>query len=188
VLLIADEIQTGLGRTGRLLACEHDGVKPDGLVLGKALGGGVLPVSMFLARRDVMDVFGPGDHGSTFGGNPLAAAVGLEALNVMVDEDLVAQSAEKGAWLLAELRRIRSPLIREVRGRGLFLGIDIEPGRARAREVCERLMARGLLSKETHETVVRLAPPLGIGTELLQWAVVQVREVLAEMEQLAEAS
>jgi len=188
VLLIADEIQTGLGRTGRLLACEYDGVKPDGLVLGKALGGGVLPVSMFLARRDVMDVFGPGDHGSTFGGNPLAAAVGLEALNVMVDEDLVAQSAEKGAWLLAELRRIRSPLIREVRGRGLFLGIDIEPGRARAREVCERLMARGLLSKETHETVVRLAPPLGIGTELLQWAVVQVREVLAEMEQLAEAS
>ena len=188
VLLIADEIQTGLGRTGRLLACEHDGVKPDGLVLGKALGGGVLPVSMFLARRDVMDVFGPGDHGSTFGGNPLAAAVGLEALNVMVDEDLVAQSAEKGAWLLAELRRIRSPLIREVRGRGLFLGIDIEPGRGRAREVCERLMARGLLSKETHETVVRLAPPLGIGTELLQWAVVQVREVLAEMEQLAEAS
>jgi ornithine--oxo-acid transaminase len=188
VLLIADEIQTGLGRTGRLLACEHDGVKPDGLVLGKALGGGVLPVSMFLARRDVMDVFGPGDHGSTFGGNPLAAAVGLEALNVMVDEDLVAQSAEKGAWLLAELRRIRSPLIREVRGRGLFVGIDIEPGRARAREVCERLMARGLLSKETHETVVRLAPPLGIGTELLQWAVVQVREVLAEMEQLAEAS
>ena len=188
VLLIADEIQTGLGRTGRLLACEYDGVKPDGLVLGKALGGGVLPVSMFLARRDVMDVFGPGDHGSTFGGNPLAAAVGLEALNVMVDEDLVAQSAEKGAWLLAELRRIRSPLIREVRGRGLFLGIDIEPGRGRAREVCERLMARGLLSKETHETVVRLAPPLGIGTELLQWAVVQVREVLAEMEQLAEAS
>jgi len=188
VLLIADEIQTGLGRTGRLLECEHDGVKPDGLVLGKALGGGVLPVSMFLARRDVMDVFGPGDHGSTFGGNPLAAAVGLEALNVMVDEDLVAQSAEKGAWLLAELGRIRSPLIREVRGRGLFLGIDIEPGRARAREVCERLMARGLLSKETHETVVRLAPPLGIGTELLQWAVVQVREVLAEMEQLAEAS
>lgn len=188
VLLIADEIQTGLGRTGRLLACEHDCVKPDGLVLGKALGGGVLPVSMFLARRDVMDVFGPGDHGSTFGGNPLAAAVGLEALNVMVDEDLVTQSAEKGAWLLAELRRIRSPLIREVRGRGLFVGIDIEPQRARAREVCERLMARGLLSKETHETVVRLAPPLGIGTELLQWAVVQVREVLAEMEQLAEAS
>lgn len=188
VLLIADEIQTGLGRTGRLLACEHDGVKPDGLVLGKALGGGVLPVSMFLARRDVMDVFGPGDHGSTFGGNPLAAAVGLEALNVMVDEDLVTQSAEKGAWLLAELRRIRSPLIREVRGRGLFVGIDIEPQRARAREVCERLMARGLLSKETHETVVRLAPPLGIGMELLQWAVVQVREVLTEMEQLAEAS
>src|SRR5690606_6169041 len=150
VMLIADEIQTGLGRTGRLLACEHDGVGPDGLVLGRALGGGVLPVSMFLARRELMDVFRPGGHGSTFGGNPLAAAVGLEALQVLEDEGLVAQSAAKGAWLLGELEKIDSPLIREVRGRGLFIGIEIDPAWARARTVVEHLMARGVLSKETH--------------------------------------
>ena len=180
VMLIADEVQTGLGRTGKLLACEHEGVKPDGLVLGKARGGGILPVSMFLARRAVMDVFTPGDHGSTFGGNPLAAAVGLEALEVLEDEDLAGQSAAKGAWLLEELKRIDSPLVREVRGRGLFIGIDIDPARARARAIVEKLMARGLLSKETHETVVRLAPPLAIPMELLEWAVAQLRAVLTE--------
>jgi ornithine--oxo-acid transaminase len=183
VLLIADEIQTGLGRTGKLLACEHEDVKPDGLVLGKALGGGVLPVSMFLARREVMSVFRPGDHGSTFGGNPLAAAVGLEALRVLEDEDLVAQSAAKGAWLLAGLRDIDSPLVREVRGRGLFIGLEIDPAKARARAVVERLMARGLLSKETHATVVRLAPPLAIPQSLLEWSLAQIREVLEEMEE-----
>jgi len=181
VMLIADEIQTGLGRTGKLLACEHEGVKPDGLVLGKALGGGILPVSMFLARRELMDVFRPGDHGSTFGGNPLAAAVGLEALKVLEDEELVAASASKGAWLLQELRKIDSTLVREVRGRGLFIGIEIDPARARARAVVEKLMERGLLSKETHATVVRLAPPLAIPLELLEWALEQIREVLAEM-------
>jgi len=185
VLLIADEIQTGLGRTGKLLACEHEGVKPDGLVLGKALGGGVLPVSMFLARREVMSVFQPGDHGSTFGGNPLAAAVGLEALRVLEDEDLVAQSAAKGAWLLAGLREIDSPLVKEVRGRGLFIGLEIDPAKARARAVVERLMARGLLSKETHQTVVRLAPPLAIPQSLLEWSLAQIREVLVEMAALA---
>jgi len=188
VLLIADEVQTGLGRTGKLLACEHDGVKPDGLILGKALGGGVLPVSMFLARREVMSVFKPGDHGSTFGGNPLAAAVGLEALNVLIDENLIEESASKGDWLLSELRRIDSPLIREVRGRGLFIGIEIDPRLASAREICEHLMARGLLSKETHEVVVRLAPPLGIDRELLAWAVTQIREVLEDLEKMRRAS
>ncbi|MFU8821522.1 MAG: ornithine--oxo-acid transaminase [Gammaproteobacteria bacterium] len=187
VMLLADEIQTGLGRTGKLLACEHEGVKPDGLVLGKALGGGILPVSMFLARRELMDVFRPGDHGSTFGGNPLAAAVGLEALRVLEDEDLVGQSATKGAWLLGELRKIRSPLIKEVRGRGLFIGMEIDPSRARARAVVERLMARGLLSKETHETVVRLAPPLAIPQALLEWALEQIHAVLAEMDTPAHA-
>jgi ornithine--oxo-acid transaminase len=187
VMLIADEIQTGLGRTGKLLACEHEGVKPDGLVLGKALGGGILPVSMFLARRELMDVFRPGDHGSTFGGNPLAAAVGLEALRVLEDEDLVGQSATKGAWLLGELRKIRSPLVKEVRGRGLFIGMEIDPARARARAVVERLMARGLLSKETHETVVRLAPPLAIPQALLEWALEQIHAVLAEMDAPAHA-
>jgi ornithine--oxo-acid transaminase len=188
VLLIADEVQTGLGRTGRLLACEHEGVRPDGLILGKALGGGVLPVSLFLARREVMEVFQPGDHGSTFGGNPLAAAVGLEALNLLTEEGLVEQSAEKGEWLLSRLREIRSPLIREVRGRGLFIGIEIDPELASAREICLRLMARGLLSKETHAVVVRLAPPLAIDRELLAWAVDQIREVLEELENVRKAS
>ncbi len=188
VLFIADEIQTGLGRTGRLLACEHECVRPDGLILGKALGGGVLPVSMFLARRDVMQVFTPGDHGSTFGGNPLAAAVGLEALNILVEEDLPARSAEMGAYLKAQLDDIESPLIREVRGRGLFIGIEIDPARGSARAVCESLMKRGLLSKETHETVVRLAPPLIIGKAEIDWAVREIRAVLAELNAMQLAS
>jgi ornithine--oxo-acid transaminase len=188
VLLICDEVQTGLGRTGRFLASEHDGVKPDGLILGKALGGGILPVSAFLARHEVMDVFTPGDHGSTFGGNPLASVVALEALDIIVDENLVARSAENGAWLIDQLHSINSPLIREVRGRGLFIGIDVDPDRASARDICERLMARGLLSKETHETVVRFAPPLIIERDLLQWSVEQIREVFTELESLARAS
>ncbi|MGI9200692.1 MAG: ornithine--oxo-acid transaminase, partial [Woeseiaceae bacterium] len=188
VLLIADEIQTGLGRTGKLLACEHEGVQPDGLILGKALGGGILPVSMFLARRDVMQVFSPGDHGSTFGGNPLAAAVGLEALNILVEDKLAEHSAEMGAYLLAELAAIDSPMIKELRGRGLFIGIEIEPSMATAREICEALMERGLLSKETHETVVRLAPPLVISKAEIDWAVTQIREVLQEIESVRLAS
>ncbi|MBA3564442.1 MAG: ornithine--oxo-acid transaminase [Gammaproteobacteria bacterium] len=186
VLLICDEIQTGLGRTGKLLAAEHDSVKPDGLVLGKALGGGLLPVSLFLARREVMDVFEPGNHGSTFGGNPLAAAVGLEALNVIVDERLVERSAESGRYFMTALQRLDSPLIVEVRGKGLFIGIEIDPARASARTVCERLMDRGLLSKETHKTVVRLAPPLAIGREQLDWAIEQIRATLAELEEPRE--
>ena len=188
VLLIADEIQTGLGRTGKLLACEHEGVKPDGLILGKALGGGLLPVSAFLTRRDVMAVFTPGDHGSTFGGNPLAAAVGLEALNVMVEEKLADRSAELGAHLLERLAALKSPFIKGLRGKGLFVGIEIEPRRARAREVCERLMAHGVLSKETHATVVRLAPPLVVTREQLDWAVERIGQVLAEMGELKAAS
>lgn len=188
VLMIDDEVQTGLGRTGYVLAIEHDGVKPDGVILGKALGGGVLPVSMFLARREVMDVFHPGDHGSTFGGNPLAAAVGLAALDLLVEERLAERSAESGAWLLGELGKIKSPFIKELRGRGLFIGVEIDPQLATAREVCLRLMERGLLSKETHDTVVRLAPPLAIDRESLEWAVQQIREVLEEMEQIRRAS
>lgn len=188
VLLIADEIQTGLGRTGKLLACDHENVKPDGLILGKALGGGILPVSMFLARRDVMDVFTPGDHGSTFGGNPLAAAVGLEALDILVDEGLAARSAAMGAHLLSALRTIDSPLISEVRGRGLFIGIEIDPAQGSARDICLALMDRGVLSKETHETVVRLAPPLIISKAEIDWAVQQIREVVAEIDRLRMAS
>ncbi|HET7922616.1 MAG TPA: ornithine--oxo-acid transaminase [Gammaproteobacteria bacterium] len=181
VLLICDEIQTGLGRTGKLLACEHETVKPDGLILGKALGGGLLPVSMFLARREVMDVFAPGDHGSTFGGNPLAAAVGLEALNVLVEDKLAERSAELGAYLLDKLHTLKSPLIRDLRGKGLFIGVEIDPAQARARDVCEHLMPHGILSKETHDTVVRLAPPLVITREQIDRAVERIALVLKEM-------
>ena len=188
VLLIADEIQTGLGRTGKLLACQHEGVQPDGLILGKALGGGILPVSMFLAREEVMNVFTPGDHGSTFGGNPLGAAVGLEALNILVEEKLADRSAEMGTYLLQQLRGITSPLVSEIRGRGLFIGVEIDPSRASARSVVEALMERGLLSKETHETVVRLAPPLVIDRAQIDWAVQQIRAALDEADKLRLAS
>lgn len=188
VLLIADEIQTGLGRTGKLLACEHDGVKPDGLILGKALGGGILPVSLFLARREVMSVFTPGDHGSTFGGNPLAAAVGLEALNILVEDDLSACSASMGDYMLKKLRKLDSPMIKDVRGLGLFIGVEIDPALSTARDVCERLMQRGILSKETHDTVVRLAPPLTISRSEIDWALDQIDAVLAEMDRLRLAS
>ena len=188
VLLIADEIQTGLGRTGKLLACEHDGVKPDGLILGKALGGGIVPVSLFLARREVMSVFTPGDHGSTFGGNPLAAAVGLEALNILVEDDLSACSASMGDYMLKKLRKLDSPMIKDVRGLGLFIGVEIDPALSTARDVCETLMHRGILSKETHDTVVRLAPPLTISRSEIDWALDQIDAVLAEMDRLRLAS
>jgi ornithine--oxo-acid transaminase len=188
VLLIADEVQTGLGRTGKLLACEHEDVRPDGLILGKALGGGIFPVSMFLARSGVMDVFKPGDHGSTFGGNPLGAAIGLEALDILVEEQLSERSAELGEYLISALQKIDSPLIKDIRGRGLFVGVEIESSLASAREVCEALMARGLLSKETHDTVVRLAPPLVIGKAELDWAVTRFSDVLEEMDRVRLAS
>lgn len=188
VLLIADEIQCGLGRSGRMLACDHEDVKPDGLILGKALGGGVMPVSMFLARKDVMDIFVPGTHGSTFGGNPLAAAVGTAALNILVEDQLADRSRDMGDYMLAELNKIDSGLIQDIRGAGLFIGVEIDPAKGTAREVCERLMDRGLLSKETHETVVRLAPPLIITREQIDWAITQIREVLQEMDEVRLAS
>jgi len=182
VLLILDEVQSGLGRTGAWFAFEHEGVRPDGLILGKALGGGMLAVSAFVARREVMDVFTPGSHGSTFGGNPLAAAVGLEALRVIEDEDLVQNSRVLGAYMLERLRAIRSPLLKAVRGRGLWAGAEIDPHFASARTVCERLLAKGVLSKETHETVVRLAPPLVIDRADLDWALDRFEEVIGELE------
>lgn len=185
VLLIADEVQTGLGRTGYLLACEHENVRPDGVILGKALGGGLLPVSAFLADERVMQVFTPGDHGSTFGGNALAAAIGLEALDLLIDDDLLAHSAELGRWLLAQLNELaaRHPLIRAVRGRGLFAGIEIsrlDPLRADAHRLAEALAARGVLTKDTHGTVLRLAPPLIITQDELAWGLARIDEVLAE--------
>ena len=181
VLLILDEIQTGLGRTGKLFAFQHEGIVPDGLILGKALGGDMLPVSAFVARKEVMDMFNPGSHGSTFGGNPLAAAVGLEALKSLEEENLTHRSAELGAHLLRELKSINSPLIADVRGSGLWVGLEIDPKKGSARKVCERLMEKGVLSKETHEVVIRFAPPLVITREEIDWAVAQVRDVLAEM-------
>lgn len=188
VLLIADEVQCGLGRTGKMLACDHEGVVPDGLILGKALGGGILAVSMFLAKKEVMDIFVPGTHGSTFGGNPLAAAVGIEALKILVEDNLPERSMEMGNYLIAELEKLDSPLISSIRGKGLFIGVEIDPAVGSAREICERLMDRGLLSKETHETVVRLAPPLVILREQIDWAVQQIREVLQVMDEVRLAS
>ena len=181
VLLILDEVQSGLGRTGAWFASEHEGVRPDGLVVGKALGGGVLPVSAFLGTREVMDVFTPGSHGSTFGGNPLAAAVGLEALRVIEDEDLVQSSRVLGAHMLERLRAIESPAVRAVRGRGLWAAVEIDPRFASARRVCERLIEKGVLSKETHHTVVRLAPPLVIAQDDLDWALDRLEETIREL-------
>ena len=179
VKLMADEIQTGLGRTGRMLACEWEDVKPDVVMLGKALGGGVYPVSVVVADADVMDVFAPGDHGSTFGGNPLAAAVGRAALDVLVDEKLVERAAELGDWLMDELRGIDSPHVDEVRGKGLMIGVVIKESSGTARPFCEGLMQRGILAKETHEQVVRLAPPLVVTKAILEDALESISEVLS---------
>jgi len=181
VLLICDEIQSGLGRSGALLACDHDGVKPDGLILGKALGGGLLPVSAFLARREVMAVFQPGDHGSTFGGNPLAAAVAQEALDIIVDEKLVERALHMGRHFLAGLNDLDCPLIKEVRGKGLLIGVEVDSQRITARQVCESLMEQGILSKETHETVIRFAPPLVVTEEQIDWALARIRQVFTAL-------
>ncbi len=181
VLMICDEIQTGLGRTGARLACDHEGVKPDGLTLGKALGGGLLPVSAFLAREDVMAQFTPGDHGSTFGGNPLAAAVGLEALAVLEEEGLAERARVQGERLMTALRGLRHPAVQHVRGRGLLVGVVIDPAFASARRVCEALMAEGVLTKDTHHTVVRLAPPLVVSAGQIDDAVAAFARALARL-------
>jgi len=188
VLLICDEVQTGLGRTGEFLACQHDDVQPDGLILGKALGGGLLPISMFLARDDVMSVFNPGDHGSTFGGNPLAAAVAFEAISVLGEEKLPERSKELGAYFIEKLRSLDTPLIKDIRGRGLFIGMEIDPAKATARAVCEELLRNSILSKETHDTVVRFAPPLIITKEELDWAFERIKNVLETMERMNSAA
>jgi ornithine--oxo-acid transaminase len=182
VLMILDEVQSGLGRTGAWFAFEHEDARPDGLVLGKALGGGVLPVSAFVAVREVMDVFTPGSHGSTFGGNPLAAAVGLEALRVLRDEGLVERSRVLGAHMIERLRAIDSPVLTAVRGRGLWAAAEIDPRFSTGREACERLMAKGVLSKETHGAVVRFAPPLVITREALDAAIDRFEDVVGELE------
>jgi ornithine--oxo-acid transaminase len=183
VLLIDDEVQAGLGRTGKWFAFEHEGIRPDALILGKALGAGLLPVSAFCADEHVMQVFSPNSHGSTFGGNALAAAVALEGLKVLEEEGLVANCAAKGDYLFRRLREVQAevkPLIRDVRGRGLWIGVDIEPSCTTARELVERLAANGVLSKETHDTVIRFAPPLTISHDLMDRAVEIFRRVARE--------
>lgn len=176
VLLVADEIQTGLGRTGALFACQHEGVKPDVYVLGKALSGGFYPVSAVVSSRDVLGVFSPGTHGSTFGGNPLGCAVAREALRVLADEHLVERAAVLGHWFLDQLRTLSHPDIVEIRGVGLIAGIEL---RVSARPFCERLQRLGMLCKETHDRVIRIAPPLVIEREELTWALDRLREAFA---------
>ncbi|MCX7853143.1 MAG: ornithine--oxo-acid transaminase [Caldilineales bacterium] len=178
VLFMADEIQTGLGRTGTRFACDHEDVRPDVLILGKALSGGFYPVSAVLADRPVLGVLQPGDHGSTFGGNPLGAAVARAALAVIRDENLAANAAQQGAYWLERLHEIPSPYVREVRGRGLLIGIDLKPEAGGARRFCEALMREGILAKDTRETVIRLAPPLIITRSEVDWALERIARVL----------
>ena len=185
VLLICDEVQTGLGRTGRVLACDHEGVRPDGITLGKALGGGLLAVSAFVARKEVMDVFNPGDHGSTFGGNPLAAAVGLASLNLLIDERLSENAARMGDHLMRGLQAIDSSLISDVRGKGLLIGVEFAPEKVSARTVCERLLEYGVLSKDTHGTVVRFAPPLTITRAQIDDALSKIVAAIESLEEKA---
>ena len=179
VLYVADEIQTGLGRTGQMFCCDWEKVKPDVLIVGKALSGGLYPVSAMLASEDVMGVFHPGDHGSTFGGNPLGAAIARAALRVIVDEKLPERARTLGSWFMDELRAMDSPHVHEVRGKGLMVGVVIKKESGTARPFCEGLMQRGILAKETHEQVVRFAPPLVIEQSDLEWALGEIRQVLA---------
>jgi ornithine--oxo-acid transaminase len=179
VLLILDEVQSGLGRTGRWFAHQHEDIKPDGLILGKALGGGVYPVSAFVGTREVMSVFNPGSHGSTFGGNALAARIGLEALAVIEEEHLVERSAEMGGYLQDRLRAMRSNIVKDVRGRGLWVGVEVDGNVVSARAVCDALLENGVLSKDTHGTVLRFAPPLTITRDEIDWGMERIERVFA---------
>lgn len=178
VMLVVDEVQSGLGRTGKILACEHESVSPDAVILGKALGGGIFPVSGVAGKRHLMSVFNPGSHGSTFGGNPLGAAIAIKALELLEEDHMCERSLEMGAYLMKELQSIDSKMIKDLRGIGLWIGLEIDPNIASARKVCEDLAKVGVLSKETHDTVVRLAPPLVITKEELDWGIQKIRQVL----------
>lgn len=181
VLLLVDEVQSGLGRTGKLFACDHENIHPDGMILGKALGGGLLPISALVGKKHLMDVFTPGSHGSTFGGNPLSTAVATRALELMEELQLPEQSAKLGAYFMEQLKAIPCKAVVDVRGQGLWIGMDFNPSFVKAREVCERLMAHGVLSKETHDTVVRFAPPLVISKEEIDWGLEKIRMTLEEL-------
>jgi len=178
VLFIADEIQTGLGRTGRLFACEYEDVRPDICIVGKALGGGFYPVSAILADRPLLGLFTPGEHGSTFGGNPLAAAVSRAALAVIRDEKLTQRAEQMGTYFIEQLAEMPSPHVKEVRGKGLLIGVELKPSAGGARRFCEALQQKGILAKETHENVIRFAPPLIIDKNEIDWALPSIREVL----------
>ncbi len=178
VLFVADEIQSGLGRTGKLFACDHEGVKPDVITIGKALSGGFYPVSAVLANEEVMSVFTPGDHGSTYGGNPLGSAIAREALKIIVEEKLPERAAELGDYLMSRLRQIKSPHVDFYRGKGLWIGIVLKDEAGGARRFCEALMEKGVLAKETHWNIIRLAPPLVISKEEIDWALERIEEVL----------
>jgi ornithine--oxo-acid transaminase len=180
ILMALDEIQTGFGRTGRLFAYQHEDIKPDIVLLGKALGGGIYPVSAMLSSETVMAVFNPGDHGSTFGGNPLAAAVGKASLDVLVDEKLSEKASELGAFFIDALHAINSPYVREIRGKGLFVGVEIKQECGNARFYCEKLMELGILCKETHQQTIRFAPPLVITKAELEWALERIQKVLTD--------
>ncbi len=177
VLFIADEIQTGLGRTGKLFACDYENVRPDIMIIGKALGGGLYPVSAILCDDHIMNVLHPGDHGSTFGGNPLASAIGSAALDVTIKEKLSERAYRLGNWFMKELRKIKAPVIKEVRGKGLLIGVELKK---KARRYCKQLMKQRILAKETHQMVVRLAPPLVIKKKELEWALPKIEKVLRE--------
>jgi len=180
-LLMLDEIQSGLGRTGKLFAFEHEGIRPDVVIIGKALSGGLYPVSAIVADDEVMGVFAPGDHGSTYGGNPLAAAVAREALKVLVEERLAERSAELGEYFMQRLRTVKSAHVKETRGRGLWIGIELHPAAGGARRFCVALQAEGLLCKETHENVIRIAPPLVITRDEVDWAFERIARVLTAL-------
>jgi ornithine--oxo-acid transaminase len=178
VLLVADEIQTGFGRTGKMFCMDHEGVRPDAYLLGKALSGGMMPVSAVAARKEVLSVFRPGEHGSTFGGSPLAAAVARAALAVIQDENLPERSRTMGAYFLERLEQINSNKVREIRGKGLLIGVELKKEAGLARPYCERLMAEGLLCKETHDQVIRFAPPLIITKDEIDWALLRIEKVI----------
>jgi len=183
VLLILDEIQSGLGRTGKMFAFEHSSIKPDGLILGKALGGGLLPISCFLSTSEVMQWFVPGSHGSTFGGYPLAAAIGKRSLEVIEEEKLVENSNQQGTYFLEELKKIESPILKQIRGKGLWIGIEIDTKIINGRNICKHLLKKGILSKETHASIIRFAPPLIIEKKEIDWAVHTFKETLKEIEE-----
>ena len=183
MLLILDEIQSGLGRTGKMFAFEHSSIQPDGLILGKALGGGLLPISCFISTSEVMQWFVPGSHGSTFGGYPLAAAIGRRSLELIEEEGLVENSNKQGTYFLEELKKIESPVLKEIRGKGLWIGVEINTKIIDGRSICKLLLKKGILSKETHESTIRFAPPLIIEKKEIDWAVQAFKDTLKEIEQ-----